>query len=85
MMMVCSIADQKMVKVRIGNSLKVIGEFLLVHEDGTEEVITDKRSFCRCSLSASMPYCDQTHKKYEVCLTKNLSYSIIEKGQKHTE
>ena len=51
-----------MVKVRIGNSLKVIGEFLLVHEDGTEEIITDKRSFCRCGLSASMPYCDQTHR-----------------------
>jgi CDGSH-type Zn-finger protein len=70
-----------MVKVNIGNSLKIFGEFTLIHEDGTEEIINGKRSFCRCGLSSSMPYCDQTHKKYKVCLTKNLSYSITEKGK----
>ena len=68
-----------MVKVQIGNSFKVFGEFVLIHQDGTEEIINGKRSFCRCGLSLSMPYCDNTHKKYEVCLTENLSYSIIEK------
>ena len=70
-----------MVKVKIGNSLKVFGEFILIHHDGTEEVINGKRSFCRCGLSSSMPYCDNTHKKYKVCLNKNLSYSIAEKGK----
>ena len=70
-----------MVKVRIDNSFNVIGEFVLIHQDGTEELIEGKRSFCRCGLSSSMPYCDQTHKKYKVCLTENLSYSITEKDK----
>ena len=70
-----------MVEVRIGNSLKVFGEFVIIHADGTEEVVNGKRAFCRCGLSAAMPYCDQTHKKYKVCLTENLSYSIIEKDK----
>ena len=52
----------EMVEVRIGNSLKVIGEFTLIREDGTEEIISGKRSFCRCGLSSSMPFCDSTHK-----------------------
>ena len=60
-----------MVKVRIGNSFNVIGEFVLIHEDGTEEITKGKRSFCRCGLSASMPYCDQTHKKYKIVMTEN--------------
>ena len=51
-----------MVEVRIGKSLKVIGEFKLISEDGTEETISGKRSFCRCGLSSSMPFCDSTHK-----------------------
>ena len=51
-----------MVEVRIGKSLKVIGEFKLIREDGTEETISGKRSFCRCGLSSSMPFCDSTHK-----------------------
>jgi CDGSH-type Zn-finger protein len=50
-------------KVVIKNSLKVIGKFTLVHEDGTEEEIDGRRSFCRCGLSAAMPYCDNTHRK----------------------
>ena len=36
----------EMVEVRIGKSLKVIGEFKLIREDGTEETISGKRSFC---------------------------------------
>ena len=71
--------ERWMVKVRIDNSFNVIGEFVLIHQDGTEELIEGKRSFCRCGLSSSMPYCDQTHKKYKVVLTENLSYSITEK------
>jgi len=71
-----------MVKVKIGNSFKVIGEFVLLHEDGTEEIINGKRSFCRCGLSSSMPYCDQTHKNYKVVLSENLSYSITKKSKK---
>ena len=50
-------------KVVIKNSLKVIGKFTLVHEDGTEEEIDGRRSFCRCGLSDAMPYCDNTHRK----------------------
>ena len=71
-----------MVTVKIGNSFKVIGEFVLLHEDGTEEIIKGKRSFCRCGLSATMPYCDQTHRKYKVVLSENLSYSIAEKSKR---
>ena len=51
-----------MVEVRISNSLKVIGDFKLIHQDGTEELISGKRSFCRCGLSSSMPFCDSPHK-----------------------
>ena len=50
-----------MVKVVIKNSLKVIGKYTLVHEDGTEEEIDGKRAFCRCGLSSAMPFCDNTH------------------------
>ena len=49
-------------KVVVKDSLKVIGKFTLVHEDGTEEKIDGRRSFCRCGLSSVMPYCDNTHK-----------------------
>ena len=52
-----------MVKVVIKNSLKVIGKYTLVHEDGTEEEIDGKRAFCRCGLSSAMPFCDNTHRK----------------------
>ena len=51
-----------MTQVIIKNSLKVIGKFTLIHEDGTEEEIDGKRSFCRCGLSSAMPFCDQTHR-----------------------
>ena len=49
-------------QVIIKNSLIVRGEFTLIHEDGTEEIISGKRSFCRCGLSGAMPFCDQTHR-----------------------
>ena len=49
-------------KVVIKNNLKVIGKFTLVHEDGREEEIDGKRSFCRCGLSSAMPFCDNTHR-----------------------
>ena len=52
-----------MVKVKIGNSLKVFGEFVLIHNDGTEEIIDGKRSFCRCGRSSSQPFCDNTHRE----------------------
>ena len=51
----------KVPKIVIKNNLKVIGKFTLVHEDGTEEEIDGKRSFCRCGLSSAMPFCDNTH------------------------
>jgi CDGSH-type Zn-finger protein len=54
-----------MVKVKIGNSLKVTGEFILIHKDGTEEVINGKRAFCRCGRSGSQPFCDNTHRERE--------------------
>lgn len=49
-------------KVVIKNSLKVMGKFTLVHEDGREEEIDGKRAFCRCGLSSAMPFCDNTHR-----------------------
>ena len=51
-----------MVKVKISKSLKVFGEFILIHKDGTEEVINGKRAFCRCGLSETQPFCDNTHR-----------------------
>ena len=51
-----------MTKVIIKNSLKIIGKYTLIHEDGTEEEIDGKRAFCRCGLSEAMPYCDQSHR-----------------------
>jgi CDGSH iron-sulfur domain-containing protein 3 len=51
-----------MVKVIVKNSLKIIGKYILVHEDGTEEEINGKRAFCRCGLSSAMPFCDNTHR-----------------------
>lgn len=51
-----------MTKVVIKNSLKIIGKFTLVHEDGKVEEIDGKRSFCRCGLSSTMPFCDNTHR-----------------------
>ena len=49
-------------EVIVKSSLIVKGDFKLIHEDGTEETITGKRSFCRCCLSEAMPYCDNTHR-----------------------
>jgi len=51
-----------MVEVRVRNSLKVIGEFILIHKDGREERINGKRSFCRCGRSNSQPFCDNSHR-----------------------
>ena len=51
-----------MIKVKISNSLKVFGEFTLIHKDGTEEVINGKRAFCRCGRSGNQPFCDNTHR-----------------------
>ena len=49
-------------EVIVKNSLIVKGDFKLIYEDGKEEIISGKRSFCRCGLSAAMPFCDQTHR-----------------------
>ena len=50
-------------EVIVKSSLIVKGDFKLIHEDGTEETNrAGKRSFCRCGLSAAMPFCDQTHR-----------------------
>ena len=51
-----------MTEVRVGNSLKVIGEFTLIHKDGKVEHIKGKRAFYRCGLSSAMPFCDNTHR-----------------------
>ncbi len=49
-------------EVRVQKSLKIIGEFTLIHEDGKIEHINGKRSFCRCGRSGSQPFCDNTHR-----------------------
>ena len=51
-----------MTEGRVSKSLKVIGDFTLIHEDGKVEHIKGKRSFCRCGLSNAMPFCDNTHR-----------------------
>ena len=48
--------------IKIQHSLKVTGNFVIIHEDGSEEQIDGKRSFCRCGLSSAMPFCDNTHR-----------------------
>ncbi len=50
-------------EVKVGNSLKVNGEFTLIHKDGTKEVIIGKRSFCRCGRSGNQPFCDNSHRE----------------------
>ena len=49
-------------EVIVKNSLIIKGQWKLINEDGTEEIISGKRSFCRCGLSSAMPFCDQTHR-----------------------
>ena len=67
-----------MVQVKIGNSLKVIGSFTLIHQDGTKETINGKRSFCRCGLSASMPFCDNSHRSQSRWVKKTLEDDVDE-------
>ena len=64
---------EQITQVVIKNSLKVIGKFTLVHSDGTKEIIEGKRSFCRCGLSSAMPFCDNTHRRYEGGIKKILN------------
>ena len=52
----------KTTTIKIQHSLKVTGNFVIIHEDGSEEEIDGKRSFCRCGLSSAMPFCDNTHR-----------------------
>ena len=59
-----------MVEVTISHSLKIIGEYTLIHKDGTKEIVNGKRSFCRCGLSETMPYCDSTHRSKDCWVRK---------------
>ena len=52
----------KTTTIKIQHSLKVTGNFIIIHEDGSEEEIDGKRAFCRCGLSSAMPLCDNTHR-----------------------
>ena len=52
----------KVTTIKIQHNLKVIGNFVIIHEDGSEEEIDGKRAFCRCGLSSAMPFCDNTHR-----------------------
>ena len=67
-----------MVEVRISNSLKVIGEFTLIHQDGSKEIINGRRSFCRCGLSSSMPFCDNTHRSKSRWIKKTVEDEVFE-------
>lgn len=69
--------DESNPKVIVKNSLKVIGKFTLIHEDGREEEINGKRSFCRCGLSSAMPFCDNTHRSNELKWEKK----VVEKKE----
>ena len=52
----------KTTTIKIQHNLKVTGNFVIIHEDGSEEEIDGKRAFCRCGLSSAMPFCDNTHR-----------------------
>ena len=67
-----------MVEVRISNSLKVIGEFTLIHQDGSNEIINGRRSFCRCGLSSSMPFCDNTHRSKSIWIKKTVEDEVFD-------
>jgi len=40
----------------------VLNTVNIIHADGSEEVRENRVSFCRCGLSANMPFCDGAHK-----------------------
>ena len=65
-------------RVKISKSLKVIGKFILEHDDGTEELINGKRSFCRCGFSKTMPFCDNSHRT----ITENTSGEYFDAQRK---
>ena len=40
----------------------IVGNFIVIDEDGKETEKKEKVSICRCGLSQKQPYCDGTHK-----------------------
>lgn len=50
------------VKINKGGPLLVLNTVNIIHADGSEEVRENRVSFCRCGLSANMPFCDGAHK-----------------------
>jgi len=39
------------------------GSFIVIKEDGTEQIVKSITSFCRCGMSRNQPFCDGTHNK----------------------
>lgn len=50
------------VQLKANGPLVVHGSMKVVHEDGTTEIKGPRASFCRCTKSANMPFCDGAHK-----------------------
>ena len=43
--------------------LRVFGNIMITHADGTEQLKEKVMGFCRCGLSANKPFCDGAHKR----------------------
>lgn len=42
--------------------ISILGDFIIIDEDGNELPKREKISICRCGMSDKMPVCDGTHK-----------------------
>jgi len=50
------------VQMKPNGPIVVQANMTVVHEDGSRETKGPRASFCRCTKSANMPFCDGAHK-----------------------
>jgi len=50
------------VQMKPNGPIVIHGAMTVVHEDGSTETKGPRASFCRCTKSANMPFCDGAHK-----------------------
>ena len=60
--------QQELTRVEVMDKgpLMVIGEVIIKHPDGREEIKTKKCALCRCGHSKNKPYCDGSHREHFV-------------------
>ena len=51
------------IKEMPGGPYVITGEVKVIKKDGSEEMVTGPRGFCRCGHSKNKPFCDGTHAK----------------------